>query len=111
LDQEKLYLSQKSLAKEDTMPKPTGDMLGGANKFPAAPSSEKYTNHVGVGAGDTPGGGSADAVGTDRGCYETRAANMFNPQNTHEVVQSEYKRVPHAGPTEFAAEPKNSKSY
>jgi hypothetical protein len=79
---------------------------GGANAAPKTESmSESYSNDVGVGSGSTFPGGSADAKGSDRGHDAVRSASPTNPQNTHEVVCKEYKRVGHVGPTTFPDEP------
>lgn len=88
------------------MDKVSSDQQGGAHKHHKTGNlPEKYSDSVGNSSGEMFPGGSADAIGTDRGHTVARAAGPLNPQNTHEVVQKEYKRIPHVGPTKFQDEP------
>ena len=88
------------------MDKVPADQQGGAHKSHKTGNlPEKYTDAVGNNSGESFPGGSSDAPGSDRGFHVARDANPLNPQNTHEVVQPEYKRIPHVGPVTFPTEP------
>jgi hypothetical protein len=87
--------------------KPAKSSVGGANAMhpDASGISEKYPDQVGINAGNPAPGGSADAVGTERG-FQERDASEFNPQNPKEGVSSEWDRgVQYGGQTKFRNEP------